>query len=280
MSEFRLRTAAALAAVAFGVGYAGSALAADMPTAEVEPDVAANDRVVSAFVAIGGGMAPEYAGSKHYKAIPFVVANLGWRGMELQIRGTEARLDVLGDSAWSFGPVVKYRGERDHDVKGPVRKLEKVDAAVEVGGFVGYKFGGDSNGQGAVSLTLTALQDVADGHDGFTVAAGVSYAALRWGPLYVNLDSDVTYGSKKFNRAYFGVTEAGAARSGLSAYRPDAGVRDVTAGLAVGYQLSEHWGVVARAAVTRYVGDAADSPIVKNGAKTGGLAGLGVTYRY
>ena len=192
----------------------------------------------------------------------------------------QGRGDLLADSRWDIGPVVNYRGKRDDDVSGPVKRLAEIDGAVEGGGFVAYTFGGDRSGQGAITLEGTFLHDVSGEHDGFTASGGVSYAALRWGRLYADVDAQATYASKDFYRTYFGVTPAGSVASGLKAYRPGAGIKDVSAGLTAGYQLTERWGVIARAEVTRYVGEAADSPIVKDGSKTSALLGLGVSYRY
>lgn len=278
MGQFR--TKVSLAAVLAGIG-ATAAHGADRP-AEVAAETLAvpNQRVFSAFVAAGAGLKPEFEGSDTYEVVPFAIANVKWLGVELQLRGLQARLDALGDSPWDVGPIVKYRGKRDDDVKGPVKRLDEIDAAVEVGGFVGYRFGGDEKGQGEIGLEASFVHDVSNAHDGFTATASVSYAALRWGPVYANVDADVTYGSKDFNRTYFGVTRSGSAASGLRAYRPDAGFKDVSAGLTVGYQFDERWGVLGRAGVTRYVGDAADSPIVKDGSATAGLFGLAVSYRY
>ncbi|RXF70281.1 MipA/OmpV family protein [Hansschlegelia zhihuaiae] len=274
------RTQVGIAAILASIG-ASSVKGADIYN-ESPPDAALvpNERVVSAFVAAGAGFAPEYEGSDKYKVVPFAFANLKWQGVELQLRGLQARIDALGDSAWDIGPVVKYRGKRDDDVDGPVRRLDEIDAAVEVGGFIGYKFGGDETGQGEIGLEASLLRDVADAHDGFVAIAQLSYAALKWGPLYANVDAQTTYASKEFNRTYFGVTQSGSVASGLRAYRPGAGFKDVSAGLTVGYQINERWGVLGRASVTRYVGDAADSPIVKDGSETAGLFGLAVSYRY
>ncbi|WP_271201682.1 MipA/OmpV family protein [Methylopila turkensis] len=241
---------------------------------------APDERVFSAFVAAGAGFAPEYEGADSYEVVPFAIANVKWRGVELQLRGPQARIDVLADSPWDVGPIVGYRGKRDDDVSGPVRRLDEVDAAIEAGGFIGYRFGGRADGQGEIGVEASFLQDVSNAHDGFTITAGVSYAALRWGPLYANVDAETTYASEDFSRAYFGVTRSGSAASGLRAYRPDAGFKDVSAGLTVGYQFNERWGALARAGVTRYVGDAADSPVVKDGAETAGLFGLALSYRY
>ncbi|MFC3691470.1 MipA/OmpV family protein [Chenggangzhangella methanolivorans] len=241
---------------------------------------APNERVVSALLAAGVAMKPEFEGSDKYEVVPLLLANVKWGGVELQLRGLEARVDLFADSPWDFGPVVNYRGKRDDDVSGPVKRLAEIDGAVEGGGFLAYAFGGDRNGQGEIRLEATVLHDVSGEHDGFTASGGVSYAALRWGPVYANVDAQTTYASKDFNRTYFGVTRAGSIASGLKAYRPGAGFKDVSAGVTAGYQFNEQWGLVARAEVTRYVGDAADSPIVKDGSKTSALLGLGVSYRY
>lgn len=276
----RILTKAGLAAALGGIG-AYPAYAADIPAENSgEADPVANERVFAAFVALGAGVAPEFDGSDKYQAIPFAIANVKWRGVELQLRGLQARLDVLGDSPWDVGPIVNLRGKRDDDVKGPVSRLAEIDRTVEAGGFIGYRFGGRQDGLGEIGLEASFLHDVSGEHDGFAVNAGVSYAAIRWGRVFANVDADATYGDKSFNRTYFGVTRSGSAASGLRAYRPDAGFRDVGAGLTVGYQIDERWGLLGRASVTRYVGEAADSPIVKDGSKTAGLFGLGVSYRY
>ena len=276
----RLWTGPAIAAVLVGIG-APPAHAADAPDNSLaEAVVAPNERVFSAFIAAGAGVAPEYEGADTYKAIPFAIANIKWRGLELQLRGLQARLDIAGDSPWDFGPVVNRRGKRDDDVKGPVGRLNEIDAAIEVGGFAGYRFGGAEHGQGEIGVEATFLHDVSDTHDGFTASAGLSYAALRWGRVFANADARATFASKDYNRTYFGVTRAESGISGLAPYRPGSGLKDVGAGLTVGYQLNEQWGVLARASLTRFVGDAADSPVVKSGSATAGLFGLGLSYRY
>lgn len=272
-----------LACVAAIVAGSGASLvrAADFSDEAAAGAVAApNDRVISAFLAAGVAVKPEFEGSDKYEAVPLLLANVTWGGVEVQLRGLKARVDLLADSPWDVGPVVNYRGKRDDDVSGPVRRLKEIDGAVEAGGFVGYAFGGGRDGQGEIRLETTVLQDVSGEHDGFTVSGGVSYAALRWGPVFANVDAQTTYASKDFNRTYFGVTQAGSIASGLKAYRPGAGFKDVSAGVTAGYQFNEQWGLIARAEVTRLVGDAADSPIAKDGAKTSALLGLGVSYRY
>lgn len=66
----------------------------------------------------------------------------------------------------------------------------------------------------------------------------------------------------------------------MPAYRPKGGLSDVGAGVTVGYQFSERWGVLGRLGADYYLGDAKDSPIVKDGSKVQGIGGLALSYRF
>src|SRR3546814_15303055 len=97
---------------------------------------------------------PAYDGAKSYQLIPFGIADLRWKGMEFELRGLRARLDLLGDSPVQFGPAINLRFKRNSssDGDGRVKLLDDVGQAVELGGFVGYRFGGDGKGQGEVAV--------------------------------------------------------------------------------------------------------------------------------
>ncbi|AMK20294.1 MULTISPECIES: MipA/OmpV family protein [Sphingobium] len=234
------------------------------------------------FIALGPGATPAYDGAKSYQLIPFGIADLRWKGMEFELRGLRARLDLLGDSPVQFGPAINLRFKRNSssDGDGRVKLLDDVGQAVELGGFVGYRFGGDEKGQGEVAVDLTVLKDVNDGHDGLVATAQLSYAAYRGGRVFVNVDAQANYGDGKYMRSYFGVTAEESLRSGLAAYRPGGGLRDVGAGATLGYRLSRRWGLIARAGANRYLGDAGDSPIVEEGSKVQAIAGLALSFSF
>ena len=235
----------------------------------------------SGFVGLGGAMAPKYDGSSRYKASPFVIGNIEWEGMDLQFRSTNARLDILDSTTFQFGPVVALRSGRDGgDGDGRVARLHGIDDAVEIGGFVGYRFGGDERGQGEIALNLTALHDVSDTHDGFRATAQISYAALRGESFSVDVDASTTYGDKDYTRTYFGVTPAEAGTSGLAAYQPGGGLQDVSVGITIGYRLSDRWGLIGRIGGSYYVGDVKDSPIIDEGSAFQGIVAFGPTFRF
>ncbi len=81
---------------------------------------------------------------------------------------------------------------------------------------------------------------------------------------------------------YFGVTEAEASAPGsqLAAYDPGSSFK--TAGLAARatYELTENTRIHVRAGWDRFIGDAADSPIVEAGSENQFSIGTGLTYRF
>jgi len=252
------------------------------PAPPAAPDDGRPDGGAHGFFAIGPGAVPAFDGAKTYQLIPLVIANIGYRGVNLEVRGLGARLDLLGDSRLQVGPVFNFRGNRDSaaDGSGRVKLLRDVDSSAEVGGYLGYRFGGNRYGQGEVAVDLTLAKDVGGGHEGLVGSAQASFAAVRSQRFFLNVDAQTSFVDKKYMRAFFGVTPAEAARSGLPAYRPDGGIRDAGAGITAGYQFSRRWGLIARAGANYYLGDAKDSPVVDEGSKLQAVGGLALSFRF
>ncbi|MBC7446347.1 MAG: MipA/OmpV family protein, partial [Polaromonas sp.] len=78
-------------------------------------------------------------------------------------------------------------------------------------------------------------------------------------------------------RSYFGVTQAAALTSGLTAFTPSAGLRDVHVGIGFTHELSRRWVTFGSAGVSRLLGPAAQSPLTQT--PGGGQVGLGLAYR-
>lgn len=230
-------------------------------------------------VAIGVGVAPEFDGADEVRVIPFMFGSAAVGGVDLQLRGLQARADLMSDPRLSFGPVLGGRLSRT-DADGAIGRLPELDTAVEAGAFVGYQFGGDRAGQGSVLAELTLLHDVSGVHDGLLMTASASYAALRRPDYFLSFDVQATWTNADYTRTYFGVTQAGAAQSGLAAYSPEGGTRDVGIGLTGGYWFSQSFGVIGRVGANYLLGDVADSPVVDVGSRWQPTAGASLAYRF
>lgn len=230
-------------------------------------------------IAIGAGVAPEYDGSDDLRVIPFVLGDVRWRGLTVELRGLRGRIDLASDPRFSIGPVIGARLDRN-DADGPVGLLPEIDAAVEAGGFVGYRFGGDPLGQGSLQLELSVVHDVSRTHDGLLATASAGYTAVRRRDTFLSFDLQTSWANADYTRTYFGIAPADALRSGLAAYRPGSGFRDVGAGLSAGYYFDRHLGVIGRLGASYLVGDAADSPVTDEGRRWQPLGGLTFSYRF
>ena len=246
-------------------------------------DANAQDRPSEAsphgVVAIGAGAVPEFDGSGDMRVLPALLADIRWRGIDLQVGGQGLRVDVVADRRFSFGPVIGARLPRE-DVEGPVGLLPEIDTAVEAGAFVGYRLGGDERGQGSLQLALSAVHDISGTHDGLLATASVSYAALRTEDFSLSLDAQTSWANQDYARTYFGVTPAQATVSGLAAYAPGSGFKDVGVGLTAAYWFSRRFGVMGRAGANYLVGDIADSPVTEEGRRWQPAAAIALAYRF
>jgi len=240
----------------------------------------APEKTFSGMIAIGGALAPSYDGASTYDPVPFAMANIRYRGIEFKAAGPSLAINVAGDSSFEFGPVIGYSGGRDaKDMKGPFKLLDEIDGTLELGGYAAYHFGGNENGEGQIQVSLKGTKAMKSGY-GFSVEPRISYTALRREKLFASFDLGMKIADAKSLRTTFGITPAEAARSGLAAFKPKGGISQVGAGVTAGYQFSRHWGLIGRAQGGTYLGDASDSPIVKDGSKTFGLFAMGVSYAF
>lgn len=227
----------------------------------------------------GAQFQPEYEGADDYevKPLPFLMVN--YRDIVF-LRGT-----TLGANAFTWqgpresdklqvGPLVRYQFGRDEDDSDDLRGMGDVDASVELGGFITYSIGAWSTG-------LTLFQDASDSHDGFTAKVNVGHRHSFGPKLRLRSELYTTWADDSYTETFFGVTAVQSARSGMRQYRPEGGIKDVGLQLDLDYSLTENWGLTGRLGYKRLVGDAADSPLVKDrGSADQFTTGLFLSYRF
>jgi outer membrane protein len=86
------------------------------------------------------------------------------------------------------------------------------------------------------------------------------------------------WGSAKYNRAYFGVTEPGTAT--LAPFDPGPGVYAIGVIAGLRLPLGRTWGVYSFVGYDRLTGRAADSPVVAAGNPNQFSCGMALTYRF
>jgi MipA family protein len=236
-------------------------------------------------VAIGVGAAPTYLGSSDYFFGAAPAAALDTPVGRMTLLGNYLAINVLSDfdtGGFAFGPAAIYRFGRT-DVDDPVvTTLPQVDDSLELGATVGYEFVDAQNpiwrARAGVDLTWNVTDEDGGG------AASVYFrgiAPLPWkGGAAVALAA-VTFATEDFSDRYFSVDAAGSTASGLPVFDAGGGGRDARVGFGVLQSLSPNWHVGAGGVYSRLIGDAAESPIVRDrGASDQFIFGIGVAYAW
>ena len=223
----------------------------------------------------GGRVGPKYPGADTYGFGPLVVFGLRREGARLPFEAPDEGLGFgfLGDdSAFDFGPAVQLQTERqEEDVGAPVGD---VGFTVEAGAFaqvsLGDHFRVRAEGRRGIG-----------GHDGWVGDLFADFV-LRDDDSYVfSIGPRLRWGDDNYHDAYFSVTPAVAAATGLPVYDAEGGIHSVGAAAGLTYMLSRDWGLYTFAGYDRLVGDAADSPIVRAfGSRDQYSAGIGLFYSF
>lgn len=196
---------------------------------------------------------PEYEGAEDYDTKPWLL----FRNFDISIGG-EASGDGTPAQGFSFGPAFDLVGKRGTgpDASPALRGLDPVDFGLEVGMRAGYR-------SGPLRVYGAARKSVA-GHKGVTGELGVSlilHPAEKW---TVVSSLEAQYGDRTYMEAYFGVSPDEAARTSYDPYPVGGGIKAHALTVETRYRATPAWTVLGRVQAKHLVGDAGDSPIVRD----------------
>lgn len=107
---------------------------------------------------------------------------------------------------------------------------------------------------------------------------GAEFNLLQTAADTVALNADVHAGDRRYNQAYFGVTDAQSARTHFAAFKAGSGMYAYSVGASWNHTLSQHWTTTVQIAVMQYVDNAKASPLVAN--RTAVTGDAAVTYTF
>lgn len=259
-------------------GTASTSLAADASQSAQPPEPAFDqerfnnekpERSWSLIVGAGGIYEPEYEGGKDFQIqpVPFVVFTYGeW--LEIDPRGVT--ITALRHDGFALAGKIGYEGGRDEDDADRLEGLGDIDFAATIGAKASYNWNGFE--------IYASIDQTISGSESLIGTFGAEYQAPVTERLILGAGVEAVVANDKHMQSYFGVTAAQAARSGLSEYKAEAGLKRVNVSASAIYMLSENWLVRGEAGVGFLTGDAADSPIVEE--KTQPSASLFVGYKF
>lgn len=257
-----------------------AALAADLETGDavmVPPqqfDTARygdfRDKLQDWKVTIGAGAIymPEYEGSDKFDVKPFPILSAEF-GDRVSVDITGVTVDLYERDGFRLGVKGGYERGRQEDDSDYLRGLGDIDAGAVIGGIVSYERGPFE--------VYAKLDKTIGGSDGLTGSLGAK-ASYKYERFIFSADVSGTWADDRYMESYFGISPAQSASSGLAQYDAKAGVKRVDVKGSISYMMTENWLVTGAAGAGFLVGDAKDSPVVKDDVQP--FAMLGVAYRF
>jgi outer membrane protein len=225
-------------------------------------------------IGVGAQVVPSYPGADAFSVRPLVDIARARGDTPFEFEAPDESFDIalLNRGGFAMGPALGFEGSRKaSDVGAP---LPKVGFTLEAGMFMQY----------ALSKTVRLRAEVRKGiggHEGLIANLSADFIKRKNDDWLFSIGPRVTIADRKYHRAYYSLTPADAAPSGLPAYSAGAGIQAV--GATAGYlaQLTRRWGVYSYLKYDRLVADAAGSPIVRrHGSRDQWSGGLALTYTF
>jgi outer membrane protein len=269
-----LSTGAALLAVASPALAQDAAAPGDIPApaqGPVTPDADVDGN--SFLIGVGAAIVPTYEGSDSSRVVPVPQVRASIDGYTVSTRGTKLLLDIVPNDPgptwdYQFGPVVSLNFSRNGNPEDrQVDLLGRKKLALELGGFAGVgKTGVITSDYDKLSASVVFVQDVSGVNKSFTLTPQIDYSTPLSRKAFVGISGSITYVGDGYADTYFGVTPAGALRSGLPGFNPDADWKNWSVSAYAAYSLTGDLlgglQLVGGVSYSRLLNDFARSPVV------------------
>jgi outer membrane protein len=227
-------------------------------------------------VGVTGMVAPNFEGGKKYLLSASPIVSLGKAGPEARFtsRNDNISFSLFDNGAVRAGATGKIIFPRDEDDADELQGLDPVRWGGEIGGFAEFYPTDWLRLRGEVRHGIRAHQGVvadvsADAFHDISPAVRIS-----GGPR-------LSFASAEYFDAYYGVSAAESAASGLSAYDPGSGLKSAGLGGAIDWKVTEKVTTSLFGEYSRLFGPAADSSLVKErGSENQFTLGVSASYRF
>lgn len=209
----------------------------------------------NATIGFGLRLAPEYEGADHMRLSPAPFAAVSWKDLvSLDLAHGLAVYPVRSGNL-RLGFSVGYGPGRDESRSDRLTGLGDIDAAVRTHALAVYRIG-------PIRLGVDASKDIG-GSDGVQVQSSITVRVPVSSRVSLSAGTNLAWADGRYTSAFFGITPAQSALSGLSPYHAGAGFKRVDFDLGASWAISSRLVARTSVGVGRFLGDAADSPVVE-----------------
>jgi outer membrane protein len=220
---------------------------------------------------VGARLKPKYPGADSYIVYPFPIIAVG----RFYVPGFGQIVDGIKDTrGFYLYPSFDFNGERKASDSPDLTGTNKIDWALELGIGAAYRYDWLRG--------FVELRQGINGHTGQVADFGIDFIFNPTRRLEVFFGPRASWASDHYMNTYFSVTAAEAAAPGsvLPAFDADAGFKTVGLAVRASYAWTENTTLHLQGDWDRFVGDAANSPIVRAGSENQFSIGVGVSYQF
>lgn len=238
-------------------------------------------------IGAGARYAPKYEGSDEMKTRALPLIDITWKDLVFLNPRNGLGVHVYDDGGLTVSAGVGYTFGRDESDSRDLRGMGDIDETAAANLTLKYDLG--------LITPYAGVSRHLGGSKGTLVKAGVRAVAPlallsgRMNPKgagdegpkgpVLRLGASATWADGDYMESYFGVNPAQSSASGHPRYKPKAGFKSVDFEAGVIWLLADgHWAVNAQVGYSQLLGDAKDSPIVKDAGRVSG--GLFLSYRF
>jgi outer membrane protein len=219
---------------------------------------------------------PEFTGSDEYEIIgaPSIEGYFSLSEQStLFVNNSGIGLDYQLSDHLNAGILSNFRSDQDRSKITHLDGLLNIDEAFEVGSYLSYQL------TEQLEINISGLFDVSDTHDGWVVNLNVSHEyTITNTPITMTTQVGLDYANENYNNTYFGVKSSTNDTSTRSSFVLGSGFNGATFGTTFSYASSENTTLIGLISATQIIGDAKNSPIIKEDTLI--TVGLGVAYTF
>lgn len=276
---------------ALALAAVSSAACAQMPATNPMPDGSRD-----MYVGLGVASGPRYQGAQESERTALPVLQVQWSNGAF-ISGMRAGIHLSRAPQVEFGPLLELQPRRDATGEGDaiagvgevrinlvampmaafsdnrLAGMPAIERRVQGGGFLNYYL------TPAWRFTGSLLYGAGNARNGTKLELGVQRLALEFGAHHrVALDAGVTVADRRYNTAFFGVSEMDSFTSGNAVFDAAGGLKDLRLGARWHWAWSPSWMLTSSVQATRLLGSARLSPLVER--PTNLTVSTAIAYRF
>lgn len=220
------------------------------------------------MIGVGAAYMPTYHGSDKYRFQPLPAIDIKWGPLFVNFQNGIGATAIDNETITIGAGFVMADGYRAKDAP---RGIGKLSTGLGGRGFISLR-------QFGVEATVGVTKIITGSTEGMVADASLSYPIMVSQRFMLVPSIGTTWGDKKHNNRYFGITQRQSTASGLQQYTAGSGFIDAKAEVGVMYRVTDRITLGASGGVTTLMGDAKDSPIVKEKTRPFGLVFVGYSF--